>query len=435
MSTLIQSRSSVLFESDASTVASVMDDWNRCFHTILAMPPPPRPTPASTVAIPFGFRLQLFGQLSVEVVMHANETPTQVGATIAALYGLEPLYQCYIQTLLFHGVQRWRQNEAQLAITTDAFPGRTPPLDIYVGDDVALAVQYHLWRYNHRVPGRDVAVAVASIRHKLAFSDASAPWIAARGVQHQPPRSAVQAHDAPQLSTRQCLTVALTTCKRLSLFLATMKSFLPYANSTAVAICMILVLDDHSSAADRRVMQESFPTVQFVFTRRKGHAHSLNLLLDLVSTPFVLYLEDDWQWLQDLPHHPIAHALAVLDSDPTLVQVLLNTQFSGWPRTMHDSHPFDVYFRHEFGIVDHAFGYWPGFSLNPGVWNLRRLRQCPRLTFNERSDVFEREFSLAVWQCGLHVAMLPYTTAVHIGAAPGTNGSAYALNGMPRRFD
>ncbi|RHZ34926.1 hypothetical protein DYB37_001254 [Aphanomyces astaci] len=164
-----------------------------------------------------------------------------------------------------------------------------------------------------------------------------------------------------------------------------------------------------------------------------GHAHSLNTMLELVTTRFMLYLEDDWRWEPSLPHHPLAHALAILEHDPTIVQVLVNTQHSGWPRRLPttDDTSFGLYFRHEYGVVDHAFGYWPGFSLNPGVWDLKRLSRCPALRFNESSDVFEREFSLAVWRCGLHVAMLPYTTAVHIG----TNGSAYVLNGLPRRFD
>ncbi|RHY51591.1 hypothetical protein DYB34_011823 [Aphanomyces astaci] len=435
LSSLIQRRSSVLYDSDPATVADVMNDWDQCLHTILAMPPPPsNRSQYNTPVNRLGFRLQVAGHPSVEVVLRSNdEEPAAVAAAVAASHKLEPLHQYYIQTLLFNGLQRWRQQSPRVAISADVFPGMTPPVDVYVGDDVALAVHVHLWRYKYHVSGTELGHVIASIRSALNHADESTLWIAARGAQYPPPPPTppLRSFIAPLVSHQTCVTVVVTTCKRLSLFLATMHSFLPYAATSSV--CMLLVLDDHSSAADRRVMQDTFPAVEFVFTRRKGHAHSLNTMLELVTTRFMLYLEDDWRWELSLPHHPLAHALAILEHDPTIVQVLVNTQRSGWPRRLPttDDTSFGLYFRHEYGVVDHAFGYWPGFSLNPGVWDLKRLSRCPALRFNESSDVFEREFSLAVWRCGLHVAMLPYTTAVHIG----TNGSAYVLNGLPRRFD
>ncbi|EQC27626.1 hypothetical protein SDRG_14675 [Saprolegnia diclina VS20] len=67
--------------------------------------------------------------------------------------------------------------------------------------------------------------------------------------------------------------------------------------------------------------------------------------------------------------------------------------------------------------------HWPGFSLNPGVWDLYRLKN-QRLQFDTTSDVFERAFSLQVRRAGLHVAALTTTVATHIGAPPGSNASA-----------
>ncbi|KDO25759.1 hypothetical protein SPRG_09057 [Saprolegnia parasitica CBS 223.65] len=58
-----------------------------------------------------------------------------------------------------------------------------------------------------------------------------------------------------------------------------------------------------------------------------------------------------------------------------------------------------------------------------------------QLRFDTTSDVFERAFSLQVRRAGLHVAALTTKVATHIGAPPGSNASAYVLNGLPRRFD
>ncbi|KDO19396.1 hypothetical protein SPRG_15137 [Saprolegnia parasitica CBS 223.65] len=84
------------------------------------------------------------------------------------------------------------------------------------------------------------------------------------------------------------------------------------------------------------------------------------------------------------------------------------------------------------GWFPHAMASWPGFSLNPGVWDLDRL-ETRQQRFDTASDVFERAFSLQVRRAGSHVAAL--TTKVIIGAPPGSNASAYVLNGLPRRFD
>ncbi|KAF0695762.1 Aste57867_13452 [Aphanomyces stellatus] len=406
----------VLFEAER-----VVADWDRCLHSILARPPPP------TL---FGIRLNLRDEdEAVEIVLEPHESPEQVAASLAATYSLEPLQATYLTTLLKNG----RRRDVQPIVLATKLLPRGPPVTFHRGDDVALAIQIHMWRFKLQLSGADVAQAVATAQDTLGHVDGSQEWMAVRR-QHVP-RHAVAA--SPQVSTSCKLTVAVTTCKRLALFLESLASVQPYLKTLDAIICMILVIDDHSSASDRATMEAKAATsglkVEFAYTRRKGHAHSLNTLMYLVAARYLLYLEDDWRWHPSLPRHPIEHALTILqashDVEFPLVQVQLNAQpQSGWYVPGHD------YWLHEFGIVHHRFGYWPGFSLNPAVWDLTRLRQCHK-RFNESSDIFEREFSLAIWRCGLHVAFLPYATADHIGAPPGSNASAYVLNGMPRRFD
>ncbi|KAH9094225.1 hypothetical protein Ae201684P_016837 [Aphanomyces euteiches] len=402
----IQDRSSVLFESSS---AQVVDDWDRCLHTILALPPPPRLNESV-----YGFRLNVLGR-AIEIHLSEWDKPSQVAAEIAAALDLEPLHRWFVQTQIYKAHMRRFQ---QAVLTMDLLPG-LPPFTFRFGDDVSLAMQYFLWQNQASVTREQLDYLIATVQARLGGADSSPAWIASRQMV-RPPSTIIGA--PPSVA---CLTVVVTTCKRLDLFMATMRSFQPYVGR--VKICMVLVIDDHSTSQDRDAMKQAFPELSFIYSRRKGHAHSMNLLLDLVTTRYVLYLEDDWQWQAPLPRHPLEHALEVLKVEPHVVQVLLNTQEdSGWRR--------QDYFLHEFGVVHHSFGYWAGFSLNPGVWDLERLRTCA-IRFNETNDIFEREFSLQVWQCGLQVAMLPYTTAVHIGAPPGTNGSAYVLNGMRRRFD
>lgn len=50
----------------------------------------------------------------------------------------------------------------------------------------------------------------------------------------------------------------------------------------------------------------------------------------------------------------------------------------------HDSPAKTEYRLHEFGVMyrSHAFSYWPGFSLNPALWDLRRLEHSYRRKYN-----------------------------------------------------
>lgn len=98
------------------------------------------------------------------------------------------------------------------------------------------------------------------------------------------------------------LTVAITTCKRLPLFIKTVDSFLSSLGglpSARSAVCSFLVVDDSSDDGDREVMKARYPEFEFVWKRpeEKGHARSMNMILDRVETRYLLYLEDDWLFL------------------------------------------------------------------------------------------------------------------------------------------
>jgi hypothetical protein len=86
----------------------------------------------------------------------------------------------------------------------------------------------------------------------------------------------------------------------------------------------IIILDDHSSEQDREVMRRSFHDLNliFLYPRRKGHAHALNVAMALVESTYLLYIEDDWVFRQlPLQQNVLAHALAILTHRPHIVEV------------------------------------------------------------------------------------------------------------------
>jgi hypothetical protein len=167
--------------------------------------------------------------------------------------------------------------------------------------------------------------------------------------------------------------------------------------------------------------------------------------------------------------HLLHFAKTILKHDPSLVQVMLNDQGkrdcahfrggdcvfpddlqrSGWARVLdiidaNVGKPVRIpYHLHEFGLNRefssrlHGFGFWPGFSLNPAVWNMDVLKEQFAVDsvarphgnyFDEEFSLFEMVFSTVLWLKGVQVAYLEALICENIGM----NSSSYVLNGVTR---
>jgi hypothetical protein len=129
-------------------------------------------------------------------------------------------------------------------------------------------------------------------------------WMEARLAYANPlicpyPEKRVDPLTHPESSPRSLLypiiTCTITTCKRLDLFERTMNSFLSMCLDLHL-IAQWICIDDTSSQSDREQMQRLYPFLTFIWKseNEKGHAQSMNQLLDRIRTPYVFHLEDDW---------------------------------------------------------------------------------------------------------------------------------------------
>ena len=80
-------------------------------------------------------------------------------------------------------------------------------------------------------------------------------------------------------------------------------------------------------------------------------------------------------------------------------------------------------------IVNGKYSLWPGFSNQPSIWNLHKIK-TKNLYFHEDSALFEQVFSLQYYQRGLRVVSLDRETTEHIG----DDTSAYELNMVHKRY-
>jgi GR25 family glycosyltransferase involved in LPS biosynthesis/tetratricopeptide (TPR) repeat protein len=273
---------------------------------------------------------------------------------------------------------------------------------------------------------------------------------------HRPERVAalVAALGSPA-ADHALVTLTITTCRRRELFERTIDSFLECCidhHHIGRWIC----IDDGSSAQDRDAMRARYPFFEFIFKSidDRGHASSMNALLQEVHTPYWLHLEDDWDFVSKSPI--VEQAMRVLDDDPTLLQVVLNRNYAetleqrlvvggealrtadGFPYRRHTHLPAgstelqNLLWAHP-GHATNA--HWPGFSLMPSMIRTAAIKDVG--AFNVGAGQFERDFATRAQAKGWSTGFLDTIVCVTTGKrrndnSPGAPLNAYALNGLPQ---
>ncbi|MEO6749278.1 MAG: glycosyltransferase [Casimicrobiaceae bacterium] len=258
----------------------------------------------------------------------------------------------------------------------------------------------------------------------------------------------------PQVAEPE-VTLVITSCRRLELFIATVSSFLN-ACMDLHRIGRFVCIDDNSSEDDRAVMRERFPFFEFICKgpADRGHARSLNILRDTVRSPWLLHLEDDWQFLGRRPY--VAQAIDILEENPELGQVLFNRNYAetlgdraivggrvrhtgsnGVRYRLHEHYPTDsaAYRAFETSHPGRSNAWWPHYSLRPSMLRTAVLQQVG--AFDETAGHFEHNYAQRYTQAGFRSAFLDGVHALHTGRLTSerntsTRANAYVLNGTPQ---
>jgi hypothetical protein len=230
----------------------------------------------------------------------------------------------------------------------------------------------------------------------------------------------------------QKIVVTMTTCKRLDLFIKTVRTFLACCTDISL-IDAWYVVDDNSSEYDREVMKKNFPWIVYTWKNEKdkGHAKSMNILREIIpkSVEFIIHLEDDWYYAAHLNY--ISKGVAVLKKYEDLGQILFNANYHeqacevegeirGDGLLTHRLHHFST---NPTGKSD----YWPHFSLRPGII---RKKVWDTIPFDETAKHFEMDYAYKYISNGWKTGFFNTVTCIHTGknvnSLVGTN--AYELN-------
>lgn len=237
------------------------------------------------------------------------------------------------------------------------------------------------------------------------------------------------------------VTFTITTCKRYDLFEKTMNSFLNCCTDLHL-IGNWFCIDDNSSEEDRKKMKQNYPFLTFYFKNQneKGHCKSMNIIREIVNSPYIFHMEDDWQFF--IKDNYITKCLEVLNISDNIGQCLINKNYSetekdwiiggGQLKKLNKN----IYYIHEhnadlnnfyekYGHVPNC-AYWKHFSFRPSL--LKRSIYENIGIFNENSNHFEMEYAERYTDKGYISAFLPGIYSLHIGRLTSERNDATKLN-------
>jgi GR25 family glycosyltransferase involved in LPS biosynthesis len=257
----------------------------------------------------------------------------------------------------------------------------------------------------------------------------------------------------PPVAPRVTLTV--TSCRRLQLFIGTVWSFLNACTDIDLVDRFVCV-DDNSSADDRAEMRRLFPFFEFVLKgpEDKGHAKSLALIRETVRTPWLVHLEDDWHFFARRAY--IGPAIEILEENPEVGQVLFNRNYAetledrdlaggarrrtaahGYRYVAHEHYPFDSeeHRRFQESHRRRSNAWWPHYSLRPAVVRTRVFERVG--PFDARAAHFEHDYAQRYVAAGFSSCFFDGVYALHTGRLTSERGdatrpNAYALNDEPQ---
>lgn len=175
------------------------------------------------------------------------------------------------------------------------------------------------------------------------------------------------------------ITCVLTSCGRWDFLAQSIDTFLTYHEPAR----FILIEDSADRAFAERIRQR-WPHIEVVLNEpRLGQMPAIDKAYGMVTTPYIVHLEDDWVFTGAMD---VDDARAVLDEMTSVVAVC----FSVFERLKLRQRIFRTTFRHgphAYARMDRAHRDWHGYSFYPTL--LRRstwLEHGPYVPFgNERT--------------------------------------------------
>jgi GR25 family glycosyltransferase involved in LPS biosynthesis len=232
------------------------------------------------------------------------------------------------------------------------------------------------------------------------------------------------------------ITFTITTCKRLELFKKTMNSFINCCLDLH-KIDEWICIDDNSSEEDLKYMEEYYPFLKIYKKKQdeKGHVKSMNIIKNLVKTPFLFHIEDDFQFYEKKNY--LTDCLDIISSSNIYGQCLINKNYAELPEHCYSiggllmfTESNKKYFLHQYvsnKIEENEWfeynkyiksekcfhtNYWKHFSFRPSLIKTEVFKNI-----GDFKDIpfFEQEYAERYIKYGYKSVFLPSIYCKHIG--------------------
>lgn len=281
----------------------------------------------------FGSTIQVVDPVSKEsialdVSLTKRADPFALASDLKAKYKLNLVTYRWLLRSFQHSQKRLGEDEVQRLHINGTNESKMPPLIVRFGDDLANLSRI----YAHKTGMTfDAANEVYQDLIKNVPEHSSLEWVKRRRshttlsplYSNSSSTSTLESND----TMRTCeLTVAIATSGNPDFFYNFVESF---PNSDLV--CQVIIVDDLSSREARIKMLTTYPQFTFVFKalHETGSVETLNTIVRLSSSRFLLYMSDAWNPVSADDYH-LRQALAILkgDATKTVAQIVLNDMSS-----------------------------------------------------------------------------------------------------------
>jgi hypothetical protein len=200
------------------------------------------------------------------------------------------------------------------------------------------------------------------------------------------------------------ITCVLTSCGRWDFLVRSIDTFLEHHQPGR-----FILIEDSADRAFAERIRARWSEIEVVLNEpRLGQMPAIDKAYGMVTTPFIVHLEDDWVFTGAMD---VADARRLLDEDSTIVAVC----FSVFRRLKLRQRIFRTTFRHgahTYARMERAHRDWHGYSFYPTL--LRRstwVQHGPYTPFGN-----ERTLSRHMKNAGLGLAYQLPGVGIHVGS-------------------
>jgi hypothetical protein len=217
------------------------------------------------------------------------------------------------------------------------------------------------------------------------------------------------------------LTVVLTSCGRVDLLKRTIDSFKKF-----YTISDFIIIEDSGHKDVREELKRLYPDYTLILNKvNLGLFESIDKAYSKVRTPFVVHLEDDWEFFKG---GFIERAVKILESDQSIMQVnLSNIQdqpIEGYK--FIDGMPYSIFGASSDGDAKSGVwqSYWHGFTCNPSIRSMEGYNKTkPWVHWYDKEDFLalrEMRIGQEYYRLGYKAAFLNDSFCTHIGGENST---------------